>query len=32
MPKAAIDTGAVDSVLPLGAIAPELIHLTAKAA
>lgn len=32
MPKAAIATGAVDSVLPLGAIAPALIHLTAKAA
>ena len=32
MPKAAISTGAVDSVLPLGAIGPALIHLTAKAA
>lgn len=32
MPQAAIATGAVDSVLPLGAIAPALIHLTAKAA
>src|SRR5436190_4631968 len=32
MPQAAIQTGAVDSVLPLGAIAPALIRLTAKAA
>ncbi|HKW49528.1 MAG TPA: chemotaxis protein CheB [Gemmatimonadaceae bacterium] len=32
MPQAALATGAVDSVLPLGGIAPELIHLTAKAA
>lgn len=32
MPQAAIATGSVDSVLPLGAIAPALIHLTAKAA
>jgi two-component system chemotaxis response regulator CheB len=32
MPQAAIATGAVDSVLPLGAIAPALIHLTANAA
>jgi two-component system, chemotaxis family, protein-glutamate methylesterase/glutaminase len=32
MPQAAIATGAVDSVLPLGAIGPALIHLTAKAA
>ena len=32
MPQAAIKTGAVDSVLPLGAIAPALIRLTAKAA
>lgn len=32
MPSAAIATGAVDSVLPLGAIAPALIHLTKKAA
>jgi two-component system chemotaxis response regulator CheB len=32
MPQAAIQTGAVDSILPLGAIAPALIRLTAKAA
>jgi two-component system chemotaxis response regulator CheB len=32
MPQAAIETGAVDSVLPLGAIAPALVRLTAKAA
>jgi two-component system chemotaxis response regulator CheB len=32
MPQAAIQTGAVDSVLPLGAIAPALVRLTAKAA
>jgi len=32
MPQAAIETGAVDSILPLGAIAPALIRLTAKAA
>ncbi len=31
MPQAAIATGAVDSILPLGAIAPTLIHLTAGA-
>jgi two-component system chemotaxis response regulator CheB len=29
MPRAAIETGAVDTVLSLGAIAPELVRLTA---